>query len=101
MSNYVLILYNGFCLFLFIETGNYLALDLGGTNYRVLCVHLGGKGVAPIINERTYSIPIKKMTGSGLEVIFYYSCFNLKINFVIKLNSDIQLKNIYKTILLF
>ncbi|KAH8870722.1 Hexokinase [Schistosoma japonicum] len=49
------------------ETGNFLALDLGGTNYRVLSVTLEGKGKSPRIQERTYSIPAEKMSGTGTE----------------------------------
>ncbi|CAL8097814.1 unnamed protein product [Calicophoron daubneyi] len=53
------------------ETGKYLALDLGGTNYRVLLVHLSGKGVQPKIEERTYAIPPSKMSGSGEDLFDY------------------------------
>ncbi|CAH8563309.1 unnamed protein product [Heterobilharzia americana] len=53
------------------EVGNYLALDLGGTNYRVLSVTLEGKGKHPRIQERTYSIPAEKMTGSGGDLFKY------------------------------
>ncbi|CAH8516822.1 unnamed protein product [Schistosoma turkestanicum] len=53
------------------ETGNFLALDLGGTNYRVLSVNLEGKGKHPKIQERTYCIPAEKMTGSGKELFRY------------------------------
>ncbi|KAH8870720.1 Hexokinase [Schistosoma japonicum] len=53
------------------ETGNFLALDLGGTNYRVLSVTLEGKGKSPRIQERTYSIPAEKMSGTGTELFRY------------------------------
>ncbi|KAF5401166.1 Phosphotransferase [Paragonimus heterotremus] len=53
------------------ETGMYLALDLGGTNYRVLLVQLGGSKTCPKIEERTYAIPTAKMTGSGEELFDY------------------------------
>ncbi|KAK4470328.1 hypothetical protein MN116_005893 [Schistosoma mekongi] len=53
------------------ETGNFLALDLGGTNYRVLSVTLEGKGKSPRIQERTYSIPAEKMSGPGSELFRY------------------------------
>lgn len=46
-----------------------MALDLGGTNYRVLVINLEGEGKNPIINERTYSIPKCKMSGTADEVI--------------------------------
>ncbi|KAF8565366.1 hypothetical protein P879_04289 [Paragonimus westermani] len=53
------------------ETGTYLALDLGGTNYRVLLVQLGGSKTCPKIEERTYAVPSAKMTGSGEELFDY------------------------------
>ncbi|CAH8573963.1 unnamed protein product [Schistosoma bovis] len=53
------------------ETGSFLALDLGGTNYRVLSVTLEGKGKSPTIQERTYCIPAEKMSGSGTELFKY------------------------------
>ncbi|KAG5451141.1 Hexokinase [Clonorchis sinensis] len=53
------------------ESGCYLALDLGGTNYRVLLVHLPGKKAPPKIEERTYAIPHSKMTGSGEQLFDY------------------------------
>ena len=53
---------------IFLETGCYLALDLGGTNYRVLLVHLQGDRSPPKIDEWTCAIPHSKMTGTGNEV---------------------------------
>nr|CAH8856878.1 unnamed protein product [Trichobilharzia regenti] len=53
------------------ETGNFLALDLGGTNYRVLAVTLDGKGKPPRIQERTYCVPSEKMSGSGKDLFKY------------------------------
>lgn len=53
------------------ETGCFLALDLGGTNYRVLLVHLPGKRMPPKIDERTYAIPHSRMTGSGEQLFDY------------------------------
>ncbi|VDO07559.1 unnamed protein product [Rodentolepis nana] len=52
------------------EKGQFLALDLGGTNYRVLLVTLAG-GVHPKIDERTYAIPKEKMVGTGQDLFGY------------------------------
>jgi len=48
------------------EKGLYYALDLGGTNFRVLRVHLGGKDKGVIGQEfAEVSIPPNLMTGSS------------------------------------
>lgn len=48
------------------EEGLYYALDLGGTNFRVLRVHLGGKEKGVISQEfDEVSIPPQLMTGSS------------------------------------
>jgi hexokinase len=48
------------------EEGLYYALDLGGTNFRVLRVHLGGKEKGVISRESNeVSIPPELMTGSS------------------------------------
>lgn len=52
------------------EKGQFLALDLGGTNYRVLLVTLAD-GEHPKINERTYAIPKEKMLGTSQELFGY------------------------------
>ncbi|KAM3172992.1 hypothetical protein ACTXT7_013411 [Hymenolepis weldensis] len=52
------------------EKGQFLALDLGGTNYRVLLVTLA-EGEHPKINERTYAIPKEKMLGTSQELFGY------------------------------
>ncbi|KAK7379967.1 hypothetical protein VNO78_32254 [Psophocarpus tetragonolobus] len=51
------------------EKGLYYALDLGGTNFRTLRVHLGGKekGVVKLESEEV-SIPPQLMTGSSQEL---------------------------------
>ncbi|TPP62298.1 Phosphotransferase [Fasciola gigantica] len=54
-----------------VESGDYLALDLGGTNYRVLLVHFSGKSTLPRIEERTYAVPHSKMSGTGEELFDY------------------------------
>ncbi|KAG5041631.1 hypothetical protein JHK82_013733 [Glycine max] len=52
------------------EEGLYYALDLGGTNFRVLRVHLGGKDKGVIGQEfEEVSIPPNLMTGSS-EALF-------------------------------
>ncbi|XP_030448296.1 hexokinase-1-like [Syzygium oleosum] len=51
------------------EKGLYYALDLGGTNFRVLRVHLGGKEKGIIKREfEEVSIPPHLMTGSSNEL---------------------------------
>ena len=55
------------CFNLFLEEGQFLALDLGGTNYRVLLITLK-TNVKPKIIETTYAIPTEKMCGEGEEV---------------------------------
>lgn len=48
------------------EKGLYYALDLGGTNFRVLRVHLGGKEKGVIGQEfAEVSIPPHLMTGTS------------------------------------
>lgn len=59
--------------FWYSECGKYLALDLGGTNYRVLLVTLFGKEHPPKIEERTYAIPREKMLGNSKKVFFSIS----------------------------
>lgn len=48
------------------ERGDFLALDLGGTNFRVLLVHVGDGGVR-IINQ-IYQVPEHVAQGSGQQV---------------------------------
>ncbi|KAF8034309.1 hypothetical protein BT93_C0567 [Corymbia citriodora subsp. variegata] len=56
-------------VFLREEKGLYYALDLGGTNFRVLRVHLGGKEKGIIKREfEEVSIPPHLMTGSSNEL---------------------------------
>ncbi|KAK3435832.1 hypothetical protein EUGRSUZ_C00559 [Eucalyptus grandis] len=51
------------------EKGLYYALDLGGTNFRILRVHLGGKEKGIIKREyEEVSIPPHLMTGSSNEL---------------------------------
>ncbi len=51
------------------ERGDFLALDLGGTNLRVLAVRLDGEGKARITAFRRWVIPEKIMQGTG-EALF-------------------------------
>uniref|UniRef100_A0A158R5I8 Phosphotransferase n=1 Tax=Syphacia muris TaxID=451379 RepID=A0A158R5I8_9BILA len=48
------------------ETGNYLALDLGGTNFRVLSVHLDGNNAE--MCGQIFRLPSSVMTGSGTKL---------------------------------
>ena len=52
-----------------LECGSYLALDLGGTNLRVLAVELDGRGGANISAVSRFVIPEPVMHGSG-EALF-------------------------------
>ncbi|KFP04633.1 Hexokinase-2, partial [Calypte anna] len=49
------------------EQGKFLALDLGGTNFRVLAVHVGKEGIR--MASEIYVIPTTAMTGTG-EALF-------------------------------
>lgn len=51
------------------ENGNFLALDLGGTNLRVLAVELDGRGGAKILAVSRFVIPTSVMHGRG-EALF-------------------------------
>ena len=59
--------YESLCLIIYRdEEGLYYALDLGGTNFRVLRVHLGGKGKGVVSKEfDEVSIPSHLMTSSS------------------------------------
>ncbi|VDL62909.1 unnamed protein product [Hymenolepis diminuta] len=50
------------------ETGQYLALDLGGTNYRVLLITFDVDSSEPTIEYDTERIPPELMTGKGDEL---------------------------------
>ncbi len=48
------------------ETGLFLALDLGGTNFRVMLVKLSGKGKPPqVVAETKYKLTREHISGSG------------------------------------
>jgi hexokinase len=51
------------------EHGDFLALDLGGTNFRVLLVKIrSGKKRTVEMHNKIYSIPLEIMQGTGDEV---------------------------------
>lgn len=51
---------------LFIEKGNFLALDLGGTNFRVLLITLDGHNFD--MKSKIYAIPQSLMLGTGTQL---------------------------------
>ncbi|XP_043094942.1 hexokinase-2 isoform X2 [Puntigrus tetrazona] len=51
------------------ETGDFLALDLGGTNFRVLLVRVSSNGKQTVeMENQIYAIPENIMRGSGSEL---------------------------------
>ena len=51
------------------ETGRFLALDLGGTNFRVLLVEIGDQSKMEFSMEsKIFAIPKEIMTGTGTEL---------------------------------
>jgi len=50
------------------EKGEFLALDLGGTNFRVMAVKLDGKRKASVHAASKFVIPRKDMQGTGLSL---------------------------------
>jgi len=55
-----------------------LALDLGGTNFRILLIELGDKNYFHMDFE-TFKVPSQIQTGKGTEVIKYSFVINLLI----------------------
>lgn len=51
----------------FLERGKFLALDLGGTNFRVLLIHLKGEDDFEM-QSKIYAIPQSIMIGSGVQL---------------------------------
>lgn len=47
------------------ETGRFIALDLGGTNFRVLDVALKGNGIIEVTAEEKFRLENKDITGTG------------------------------------
>ena len=59
------------------EAGEFLALDLGGTNFRVLAVKLDGKGNAAVQAAGKFAIPQKDMQGTGVALFdFMAGCID-------------------------
>lgn len=54
----------------FLERGRFLALDLGGTNFRVLLITLGENHFD--MKSKIYAIPQEIMTGPGVQVSRLY-----------------------------
>lgn len=59
--------FNPCVILLFLEIGRYLALDLGGTNFRVLSVTLE-RNRKITTEKETYEFPMEKKVGPGEEV---------------------------------
>jgi len=52
-----------------VESGRYVALDLGGTNFRVLLVELNGsRRQPPQVDSKVFLIPLKIMLGTAQMV---------------------------------
>lgn len=51
------------------ETGEFMALDLGGTHFRVLRVHLNGAGKSSVLGSRQFAVPETTMNGTS-EALF-------------------------------
>ncbi len=67
------------------EQGKFIALDLGGTNFRVLLVNLKGNGQAQVDHVNKYIIPRAVMHGTGIQLF----------NFIARsINNFIQKNNI-------
>lgn len=52
--------------FYIVESGQILALDLGGTNFRILLITLEGQEVN--MESKIYIIPQNIMVGTGVQV---------------------------------
>ena len=58
----------------FPEKGDFLALDLGGTNFRVLLVKIrSGKRRTVEMHNKIYAIPMEVMQGTGEEVSSFWT----------------------------
>jgi hexokinase len=71
------------------ETGDFLALDLGGTNLRVFCVSLEGRGKSSLKAAERFVIPSALMGGQGTALFdFIADCVETSVvrN---KINADI------------
>ncbi|TRY63078.1 hypothetical protein TCAL_11505 [Tigriopus californicus] len=71
------------------EQGKYLALDLGGTNFRVMVVELlGSPQKQPLITVRKYPIPVAVMSGSGEELFDHIALCMLRFLSEIQLHPE-------------
>ncbi len=63
------------------ETGEFMALDLGGTHFRVLAVKLDGKGTAGVTAVSKFAVPQKDMQGTGVQLFdFIAGCIDVFLN---------------------
>ena len=62
---------------LFTEQGDFLALDLGGTNFRVLLITLDENHFD--MKSKIYAVPEEIMLGPGTQVYISFLCTNLSI----------------------
>lgn len=58
------------------EEGLFYAVDLGGTNFRVLRLHLGGKGQVLSQESKEIAIPRELMVGTGKVRFLFLSPIN-------------------------
>lgn len=71
---YVCVICGIVCIYIFDvcvfkEQGEFLALDLGGSNFRVLLVKVKGNGEKKVeMENQIYDIPEPMMKGNGTEV---------------------------------
>uniref|UniRef100_K7GHR4 Hexokinase-2 n=1 Tax=Pelodiscus sinensis TaxID=13735 RepID=K7GHR4_PELSI len=67
------------------ENGDFLALDLGGTNFRVLRVKVSDNGLRKVeMENQIYAIPEELMRGSGVQLFDHIA--ECLANFLEKLN---------------
>lgn len=59
------------------ETGRFIALDLGGTNFRVLDVALKGRGAIEVNAEEKFRLQNKDITGTGRQ-LFNFIAENIR-----------------------
>ncbi|MBT3181171.1 MAG: hypothetical protein HN337_01540 [Deltaproteobacteria bacterium] len=72
------------------ERGRYIALDLGGTNFRVLQVELAGGSKPQIIKSEKFVIPKAVMHGTGVQ-LFNFIAQSIK-KFMLDYKVDIMKK---------
>lgn len=75
--------------FVFAERGKFLALDLGGTNFRVLLIHLKGDSDFEM-QSKIYAIPQSIMIGTGPQLFDHIA--ECLANFIKVTLSNSQLK---------